>query len=156
MDKAVKPEDGLLDVDSNNWWKILFMSYSDDDLNQLAVSVCNTPQKTPHKTPSRHLATSEYAAADSPIDSILNSPSGKERRLQELERRLKQYERRLSNETRFSQSIQSEYDNAITEIGKLKSENESLQEQLEKCVFGILHCSLSRLGPFQSRSSFAL
>lgn len=117
MDSAIK-------VDDSNWWKILFLPYSDDELAALGVSLYSKAVNTPHKTPSRNLFT-DRNLFESPISSIINSPTGKDRVIQE-------YERRLKAERALVQSLQVDYDESNVETIKLKLEIEDLKEKLSK------------------------
>lgn len=115
MDNASKRQD-------TNWWEILTLPYSDDDLNQMGVSICN--KATPHKTPSRSLR-SDVNFFDSPVAMIVNSPNGKDRLIQE-------YERRLNAERALVQTLQVDYEESGAEICRLKLENETLKDKLDK------------------------
>jgi predicted RNase H-like nuclease (RuvC/YqgF family) len=59
------------------------------------------------------------------LDNVVNSPSGKDRVIQE-------YERRLKAERNLVQTLQVDYDESSTEIAKLKTEIENLKEKLER------------------------
>lgn len=117
MDNATKAE-------NTEWWKVLFLPYSDDDLNKMGVSICGNAVQTPHKTPSRNLL-SEKNMFESPVGMVINSPNGKDRLIQE-------FERRLQAERSMVQSLQADYEESSDKILKMKAEIEVLKEKLEK------------------------
>jgi hypothetical protein len=101
------------------WWKVLFVPYSDDELTNFGVAICNKAiSLTPCKTQPRNLF-------DSPVYSVVNSPGGKDRVIQE-------YERRLQTERTLVQSFQHDYDSACADVHKLTMENAGLRAQLEE------------------------
>lgn len=55
----------------------------------------------------------------------MNSPSGKDRVIQE-------YERRLKAERNLVQTLQADYDESSAEIAKLKLEIENLKDKLDR------------------------
>jgi hypothetical protein len=59
MDNAIRAED-------NEWWRILFFPYTDDEINGLGMSICSNAIQTPHKTPSRNVLA-EKTIFDSPV-----------------------------------------------------------------------------------------
>lgn len=59
MDNAVRAEDF-------EWWRILFLPYTDEQLNGLGMSIGNNAVQTPHKTPSRNVLA-EKTIFDSPV-----------------------------------------------------------------------------------------
>jgi hypothetical protein len=115
--------DNAMALEERDWWNILFMPYSADDLTRLgAVKVGNSIQ-TPCKTPMRRIA-SDKTIFDNPVDIVINSPSGKDRLIQE-------YERRLKSERELVQTLQTHYEQTFDENAQLKAQIESFKEKLE-------------------------
>jgi len=116
MDNATTDED-------SDWWKVLFMPYSADDLSRLGAVKTASSIQTPRKTPKRNLLA-DKSVFDNPVDIVINSPNGKDRLIQE-------YERRLKSERELVQTLQTHCEETFEENTKLKVEIDSLKEKLE-------------------------
>lgn len=109
MDTAIKEGD-------NEWWKILFLTYSDEGLNDFGRSLRDKAIHTPRRTISRRVFSNMDVVEDL-ASNISDSPNGKNQTIQHYEQYLK--------------AINEHIKHILPEHEELQRVNDQLKQEME-------------------------